>query len=258
LFKDFNQLNFNEAKEGIKKNKKMILYRGIAVERAKVNEVISNIEENGIIGNEGFWNFIGWNLRKDIERLFHKQDLTLDDTRKGFEEFPVVAFADKLGAYYYALRHNYEAGRIPLIIKVEINASKKYVYIDGRDFLYPVFQGWDHGNLVKRYGIQKTFEIVAKTLKQIYGDKLIKYFQKAAVSKEQSYRIAMCDLATHDIDIVKEHLNNKILIGGRYNVVFRSSFFVEAPITPDEIVKIFVPNASKFDFNPQIQIYKWL
>ena len=34
--------------------KGIVLYRGIAVEKSKVEEIISQIKENGLIGDEGF------------------------------------------------------------------------------------------------------------------------------------------------------------------------------------------------------------
>ena len=159
---------------------KIVLYRGIAVENNKVEETISKIKENGLRGDEGFWKFIGWNLRSSIEKLFYKQNLTINDTRDGFKEFPVIPFADELGAYYYALIHNYKEGRTPLVIKVELNIQRKYIYVDGRDFLYSVFGLWDQGNLAKKYGVQKAFELVNNTLEKIYGSKILKYFQKSA------------------------------------------------------------------------------
>jgi len=65
----------------------------------KVAEVIRNIRDFGISGEEGrWWRFIGWRLRPYIEQLFQKQSLSTKDTREGYEEFPVVAFADKMGA----------------------------------------------------------------------------------------------------------------------------------------------------------------
>ncbi|MEM2146727.1 MAG: hypothetical protein QW279_15295, partial [Candidatus Jordarchaeaceae archaeon] len=236
----------------------MLLYRGISVEFSKLFEVISKIKENGITGEEGFWHFQGWCLRNHISRLFQKHGLTIDDTRKGFHEFPVVAFADEIGAYYYALKHNYREGRAPLIIKAKIDVSTKYAYVDGRDFLYPVFQGWDQRNLAKQYGINGASKIVEKTLRQIYGAKIVKYFQKVTESEEQKYRIAMCDLATHDLDILSQHVNNRIVIEGRYGVIFRSAFFVAAPIKPDEIVEVFVPEQGELEFRPQLKLYEWL
>jgi hypothetical protein len=234
------------------------LYRGISVEFCKVSEVASKIKENGITGEEGYWHFKGWCLRDHIPRLFQKQDLTIDDTRKGFHEFLVVAFADEIGAHYYALKHNYREGKAPLIIKASIDVTSKYTYIDGRDFLYSVFQGWDQRNLAKQHGLYEAAEIATKTLRQIYGTKIVKYFRKATESKEQKHRIAMCDLAIHDLDVVSQHANNRIVIEGRYGVIFRSAFFVEAPIKPEDIVEVFAPEQGGFEFRPQIKLYEWL
>jgi len=238
--------------------KQIILYRGIAVDYPQVEKVISKIKGSGIRGDEGFWNFTGWDLRGNIESLLSKQNLTLKDTREGFREFPVVGYADELGAYYYALRHNFSKGKVPLIIKINVDTSKKYVYVDGRDFLCPVFQFWDSRNLSQIYGIRKAFRIASDALEQIYGEKIIKYFQKAAKSSNQFYRIAVCDLATHDIDITKEHLNNSVTIQGRGGVVFKSAFFVEMPLSPNEIKEIFIPKSTKYKFKPKIQIKEWL
>ena len=69
-------------------------------------------------------------------------------------------------------------------------------------------------------------------------------------------RIALCDLAINDLDVVLAHANNTIVIRGRYHVIFRSSFFVEAPIAPDEILEVFQPDPSEFKFD--IDLYTWL
>jgi len=137
------------------------------------------------------------------------------------------------GHNYYALRHNYEEGYVPLVIRVRIDLNKKYVYVDGRDFLYTVFGMWDKRGLVKTYGIVKAYQIVSNTLKAIYGDKVHRYFEKASKTIDSNNRISLCDLAVHDLDVALAHANNRIVIRGRYNVTFKSSFFVEAPITPD-------------------------
>ena len=205
-----------------------------------------------------FGNLLDGILEVVLIKLFYKQDLTTNDTREGFREFPVIPFADELGAYYYALRHNYKVGRTPLVIKIKLDLQRKYVYVDGRDFLYAVFGLWDGGKLIKKYGVQKAFEVVKSILEKVYGSKIIKYFQEAAKSKNSSYRVAMCDLAVHDIEVVEDHLKNEIVIEGRCGVVFRSAFFVEAPVAPEDIEDIFIPESDKYEFDPEIQIYGWL
>jgi len=234
------------------------LFRGIAVKHDQANMVISKIRNCGLQGDEGFWRFVGWRLREHINKLFYKQGLTTKDTREGYSEFPVIAFADELGAHYYALRHNYRPGRVPLVIRARLNIQAKYIYIDGRDFLYPVFGLWDKGRLAKTRGIKGAYHVVSDVLRKAYGDKILKYFKKASQTQDSSYRIAMCDLAVHDLDIVLAHVSNKMVIKGRYNVTFRASFFVEAPIKPEEIVEVYEPDPYKFSFTPDIDLYTWL
>ena len=234
------------------------LYRGIAVKCNKANEIISKIKSHGLRGDEGFWKFIGWRLRGHIDRLFDKQNLTTKDTREGYPEFPAIAFADELGAYYYALHHNYRPGYIPLVIKIHLDVRKRYVYVDGRDFLYTVFGLWDKRNLAKMYEVKKVYQIVSDVLRKVYGEKVLRYFQKASQSKDSNYRIAVCDLAVHDLEVLLAHFSSEIVIKGRYGVTFRASFFVEAPIGPEEIIEVFKPDPRKFDFTPDINLYEWL
>jgi len=234
------------------------LYRGIAVPRNEDDNVVSRIKNSGIRGDEGFWRFVGWRLRPYIEQLFQKKDLTTKDTREGCPEFPAVAFADELGAYYYALRHNYREGYVPLVIRARIDLREKYVFVDGRDFLYPVFGLWDKRNLAKTYGVKEAYQMVSDVFRKVYGEKVLRYFEKASQSQNANYRVAMCDLAVHDLDVVRAHVNNRIVIRGRYHVTFRASFFAEAPIKPEEIVEVFEPDPYKFDFDPDIDLYTWL
>jgi len=157
------------------------LYRGITISPDKVVEVKCKIRNFGISGDEGkSWRFIGWRLRPYIEQLFQKQSLSTKDTREGYEEFPCVAFANELGTRYYALRHNYEKGYVPLIIRARIDLNRKSVYVDGRDFLYTVFGLWDKRQLAKTYGNLKAYQMVSTTLKLIFGNKILRYFEKVA------------------------------------------------------------------------------
>lgn len=65
-------------------------------------------------------------------------------------------------------------------------------------------------------------------------------------------------MAVHDLNIVFLHANNRLVIRGHYGVTFRASFFVEAPISPEEIIEVFKPDPHKFDFMPDIDLYTWL
>lgn len=97
-------------------------------------DVLTRIKNSGIQGNEGFWNFVGWKNKALHGNYFG--EILIKGTREGYPEFPAVAFADELCTYYYALRHNYREGYIPLVIRAKIDLGEKYVYVDGRDFLY--------------------------------------------------------------------------------------------------------------------------
>jgi len=201
--------------------KVLTLYRGIAVPESEAEAVVNNIKERGIRGDEGFWKSSYTDIRSQINELFNKPDLSTNDTRNGNCEFPVVCVADELGAYYYALVHNWSNEKnAPIVITLRVPI--KDVYVDGRDFLYTCF------------GFCKSYQIVG-ILKRIYGDSIEKYFLKAIFSNNPQYKCAMCDLATQDLDVIKAHYMNEIIIRGRYNTHFRSAFFVRAPIPPDKI-----------------------
>jgi len=203
--------------------KKLTLYRGIAVPRSKAEDIVNNIKENGIRGDEGSWRFSHRDIRSRIDELFNKSDLSRRDTlyNDQYDEFPVICAADELGAYYYALVHNWNSeDDTPIVITLEAPITD--VYVDGRDFLYTCF------------GFCKSYRTV-EILKELYGSSIKKYFLKAISSSDLHYRYAMCDLATQDLDVVKAHYKNKTIIRGRHNTHFRSAFFVKAPIPPDRI-----------------------
>ena len=222
--------------------KELTLYREIAVPKSEAEAVVDNIKERGIRGDEGFWKFSYTDIRSRIDELFNKPDLSTNDTRNGSCEFPVVCAADELGAYYYALIHNWSNEKnAPIVITLRVPI--KDVYVDGRDFLYTCF------------GFCRSYQTVG-ILKRIYGDSIEKYFLKAISSSDLRYRYAMCDLATQDLDVVKAHYKNKIIVRGRYNTHFRSAFFVRAPISPDRIedVRIIDVEVERYGSIETIQI----
>ncbi|MCL6002258.1 MAG: hypothetical protein M1556_01235 [Candidatus Thermoplasmatota archaeon] len=231
------------------------LYRGIAVEERETDKVIEEIRSQGIINGKGSWNFECWNLRRMIPSLIDKKDLTTDNTRHGFQTFPCKNFADELGAQHYALVHNQtREKKVALIVKVAIDESC-YYYIDGRDFLYPIFQMWDKKNIANQEGKEKAYSKLLAILKEVYGSKIEEYFQRAASSDQSDYRIAICELATHDFEISQSHSKNTHILGGRYSTVFRSSFFVQSPISPDRIVTVGVIKQFLYQFKPEFDVY---
>lgn len=227
------------------------LYRGIAVPRENAEEVKRNISQNGIRGGEGKqWGFEGVDLRDRLEMLFNKSDLSTKDTRPPTGWFPIVcACGDKIGATYYATCHNRNRGVNEVSFVISFWSPISDIYVDGRDFLYSCFQGWDSSTV-------NNLEIQKKWLVELFGKHIEKYFQKATLFKNQDYRIAMCDLACHDSSVVQSHAQNKIIVRGRYGVLFCSAFFVRVPIAPSQIIA--VESVESMYIRPQITLNEFL
>ena len=212
------------------------LYRGINIDNP---DSIERIRINGIVGNEGTWKFDFMQLVDSPENLLKEKsefDSIFQKSGSG-----VCACGDENTANYYATNHN--KGPNPTIIKFKTSLNN--IYVDPRDFLCTLFQFWDRNSPSK-------FENIKEILVKCFGPSVLRYFEKAANTKEQKLRISLCNIVCHDPDVKRDHLNNRIQICGRYNVHFYSAFFVQAPIPPDQIVSIYpagIPN-----INPQVKL----
>ena len=225
----------------------------MAVTADAANQIKTRILQAGIAGTEGQWQLPLNDLRHSIDTLVQKPNLSLADTRPpetSAEYFQCVcACGDQLGASYYAVRHNTHRNIDEVSYVIHLCVPLARVYVDGRDFLYRCFQACDAGN-------SANLKIQRSTLMRLYGERIAQYFDKATLSKDQNYRIALCDLACQDIEIVKSHSKNKIAICGRHNVVFSSAFLVKAPIAPTEIVEVNV--ARDLGFQPHLTLDDFL
>jgi hypothetical protein len=164
-----------------------------------------------------------------IDTLISKRDLSLDDTRHDSKpRYPAVcACSDEPGAAYYAWRHNRTAqDDTPIIIEFE--AQEGDVAVDSRDFLATVFQLGDP-------------KLARYPLEQAFGPKILRYAEMAWSSDNQESRIALCDLAIHDPEVVRGHHANKPVIAGRHGTVFRSAFTVKLPVDGAAIRKVWTP-----------------
>jgi hypothetical protein len=211
----------------------LTFYRGIAVARDKAEADVASIRSGGMRGDEGRWQFSLEALRDRTEALFQKEDLSTTDTQ-GADSSPykaICACGDELGASYYALVHNVCMDSDERSYVIEFAAPADHVSIDGRDFLYTCFQLWDREST-------DYYDAQCKALDHLFGSAILRYFQKAARSQDQQFRIAMCDLACQDPDVIRAHIKNTITIEGRYQVVFRSAFFVRVPIEASQILDI--------------------
>lgn len=227
--------------------KGQILYRGIAIAKEQAQKIKDGLISIGIRGDEGNWKILVPDTRDKLEILFNRQDLTTDDTRAKTEN-TVCACGDKGGASYYALVHNTHRNTEEVSFVISFVMPLSAIWIDGRDFLYTCFQLWD------REGARH-FKEQSEILKKLFGVNIEKYFKKAALSGDQDYRVAMCDLACQDSQVIQDHIRNKIIIGGRYGTKFRSAFSVKPPINPRQILSVksaefanLIPSISLEDF----------
>jgi hypothetical protein len=105
---------------------------------------------------------------------------------------------------------------------ISFDANLQDVIIDGRDFLYTLFQLGDP---------QRARPIAER----VYGQKILQYLDRAWATMDGDQRIAMCDLATQDNDLVRAHAKNKAVISGRYGTRFRTAFMVQTPVPAERI-----------------------
>ena len=208
--------------------KKYVFYRGINV--SDVNQ-IEGIREKGIIGTEGEnWDV---NFRECLKSF---SEINIKDYSNSNELFPeaetkaIFGCGDEYGAAYYAHIHN--KGNLPTIIKFQADIDE--FYIDGRDFLYTIFQLWDRNG-------KNNFSKASQILVSIFGSKISNYFDCCFDEPDSMRRIIYCNYACFDNDIKLAYLNNQQITKGRHNTHFKSSFVIKAPIDKNDIIDIYSP-----------------
>jgi len=229
----------------------LILHRGISVEPQKAAEIIDNIKNNGISGSEGnMWKFTIADIldvRKRIEDIFSKEQPTRGDVCNQFPHKGICACGDEIGPRFYALKHNRDKEKRAGII-ISFKANLDDVYVDCRDFLCPAFQFWDR--VSDRWKNQQT-----AILSDLFGPAVLRYFERCVSSSDQQVRIAMCNLASYDVIVIKSHYENRNVIGGRYGVRFCSAFFVKAPTPASSIISCNIVEG-EFD-EPELYTDMW-
>lgn len=202
----------------------MHFYRGIAVAQAGANDVTRNIRLEGLRAGDGQWVMRAADLKAALSELWQRPTLSLADTRPR-DSMPdwVCACAEREGALHYACSHN-RGGENDTPILIEFEAPASDAVVDGRDFLYTIFQMGD--------------PVMARpVIERIFGHAILEYADRAW-STNGPERIAICDLAVQDEAVIRAHAANNILIAGRYQTRFRSAFFVKLPITSDRIIDV--------------------
>ena len=199
-------------------------FRGIAVPASSADQTIASIRENGLIEGQGTWNMLqSWGLPDD--RLGRKADLSTSDTRRESATRPALCACGTVeGAAYYAWHHNRTSYNDTPVL-VEFDAPLDDIAVDGRDFLYPAFQCDES-------------ERAMSAVDSLFGKKALAYAETAWASNDQCYRVALCDLATMDPQVVLAHYANCNVIGGRYGTVFENAFTVALPVLPGAIIRV--------------------
>jgi hypothetical protein len=134
----------------------------------------------------------------------------------------VCASRLRLDALFYACRHNRtRENDAPILICFD--ADEAEVVVDGRDFLYPVFQ----------FGIPKR---VRPWLIKVFGEQIACYSERAWSGADDA--IAVADLAVQDPQVLAAHSQSSAILRGKHGVVFSSSFMVRFPIAPGKIISV--------------------
>jgi hypothetical protein len=196
-------------------------YRGISVPATVADSVVDRIRETGIGWDTRLYRVA--DLRPRLNELWSSPRLSRSDTRSDDKMLDwVCASRLRLDALFYACRHNRtKENDAPILICFD--ADEAEVVVDGRDFLYPVFQ----------FGIP---EMVRPWLMKVFGEQIARYSERAWSGADDA--IAVADLAVQDPQVLAAHSQNSAILRGKYGVVFSSSFMVKFPVAPRRIISV--------------------
>ena len=197
------------------------LFRGLSVEPDKVSQVCESIAYTGRMrSEEGMYagNMAEPNLVRSCAADWLRSPGSVRKKLNGTENIPLsYACGDLFGASFYAHREK----EVPVVIKFEV--PWEMIRIDGRDFLYTVFTLWD------REGTTHC-DRVRDALSRLFGAGILSYFEQAYGDFDR--RIGLCDIAIHDLNVIRAHHANSIQIKGRYRTRYCSSFQFPATVSP--------------------------
>ena len=219
--------------------KTLKLFRGIAVPSDIAASAKLRLLENGLVEGQGNWRIEQpWRVRSGI--LVANTDASRDDPRNLEWRPAICACGTPAGAAFYSLHHNRSTtNNTPILIEFEAHLDR--VRVDGRDFLYPAFQMGQP-------------EKARTVLQKIYGDEIVKYADRAWATQDQTKRIAMCDLATMDPEVVLAHYSNRKVIVGRFGTVFENAFTVALPVDANSIICVRTPDSFGIDTTASVSL----
>jgi hypothetical protein len=207
----------------------MRLHRGIAVPGASAASTIATIGQDGLQRQTTGWGMIAQDLKPHIDRIWSLPSITSADVTLIEQDHAprwVCACADNTSALFYACKHNvHKDDDTPLLITFDADISQ--VIIDGRDFLYPLFQ---IGNP----------EHARPIAVRLFGTAILRYVDRAWNTKrtDAEQRIAICSLAVQDEEVIAAHARNTAVIQGRHRTEFRSAFMARLPVEASRIAAV--------------------
>lgn len=221
------------------REERCVFFGGYLFRRSIVSDTIEEIREEGLKPGREQWKIV-YDRPGDIDSLFRKPDLSTNDTRHRDDCVAISACGEKEGAIYYACKHNISRENDTPIV-IEFTADEKFVAVDGRDFLYSIFQS-------------RVSQHIRDIVKKAYGKKALRYANKAWNSSNQKFRIAQCDLAVYDAAVIRAHYANEIILGGRYGTVFRSAFLIGSRVHSTNILNAWSPSIATTIPKPEIRL----
>ena len=211
----------------------MILHRGLSFPSQNVERQVDDIRQNGLVAGAGRWAMIFPDLKPRLQVLREKAILLRSDIETGEPTPPwACACAQRRDALYYACQHNLSVEDDASVV-VTFEAPQRNVIIDGRDFLYPVFQ----------FGVP---ERARPVLAAAFGAAVLPYAERAWTSNETQTRIMCCDLAIQDDEVISAHASSTVVLGGKHGTVFSSAFMARAPILPEHIRSVEIVRANEY------------
>jgi hypothetical protein len=209
----------------------VIFYRGIALSPQTADMDIDAIRSTGELAGAKAW----WDNSMAMPGLVRARTTELavspDKIRGEINHLPQVPLTYACGQFddaaRYAWRARYQNRTMPVVVAFE--TAIENAIIDGKDFLYTVFQLWDRQS-------RTHLARVRATLGTLYGSAILPWFDRARRKNETQERIGLCDLAVHDLASVKAHYANLTGIEGRFGTLFRSAFALPATVEPTAIL----------------------
>lgn len=204
---------------------RLLLHRGIHLDPGSAAADITAIRATGQIGRAGGYVFAA-PAGRALAAVHAAEPARFRDALSALPMGDVTyGCGDRDGAARYA-----RLGKgAPFLISFEVDPEE--AIIDGRDFLYTVFQFWDRSGVAH-------LDLVRRRLDDLFGGAVLARFDAARGTDDQQERIGFCDLAVHDLAGIRDHHCNQTTIAGRVGTLFRSAFCVPAILPPARILAI--------------------